>query len=101
MNVFPILGEAEFVGTLAGVRPGSPDGVPLMGPVPGWEGLSVASGHDHAGIMLSSGSGELMADYIVSSDATALEAFLPSRLVGDATPDYMARPLFWNITHEK
>ena len=101
MNVFPILGEAEFVGTVAGVRPGSPDGVPLMGPVPGWEGLSVASGHDHAGIMLSSGSGELMADYIASSDETALEAFLPSRLAGDATPDYMARPLFWNITHEK
>jgi hypothetical protein len=56
-----------------------------MGPVPGWEGLSVASGHDHAGIMLSSGSAELMADYIASGDATSLEAFLPSRFAGGAT----------------
>ena len=101
MNVFPILGEAELVETVAGVRPGSPDGVPLMGPVPGWVGLSVASGHDHAGIMLSPGSGELMAEYIATGDSKALEPFAPSRFAGDGSPEYVAGPLFWNITHEK
>ena len=101
MNVFPVLGEAELVETVAGVRPGSPDGVPLMGPVPGWEGLSVASGHDHAGIMLSPGTGELMAEYIASGDSTALERFAPSRFAGEGSPEYVAGPLFWNITHEK
>ena len=79
MSVFPALREAELVAVQAGVRPGSPDGVPIMGPVPGWEGLSVASGHDHAGIMLSPASGELMADFIATDDATDLAPFSLSR----------------------
>ena len=76
---FPELRDASFVSARAGVRPGSPDDLPVMGPVPGREGLSVASGHDHAGIMLSPGSGELMADYITSGDARSLESFSISR----------------------
>ena len=42
-----------------------------------------------------------MAEYIASGDATALEPFAPSRFVENGTPDYVAGPLFWNITHEK
>ena len=76
---FPTLKDATFVEIRAGVRPGSPDGVPIMGPVPDWEGLSVASGHDHAGIMLSPRSGELMANYVHSGDAGALEPFSLAR----------------------
>ena len=49
--VYPMLRDAEFVGARAGIRPGSPDGMPILGPVPGWDGLSVASGHDHVGII--------------------------------------------------
>jgi glycine oxidase len=76
---FPLLKDAIFIGARAGVRPGSPDGVPIMGPVPGWEGLSIASGHDAAGIMLSPGSGELMANYITGGGAKPLESFSVSR----------------------
>ena len=50
---FPVLEDAAFVAARAGVRPGSPDGIPIMGPVPGWDGLSVASGHDHVGVHAS------------------------------------------------
>jgi hypothetical protein len=42
-----------------------------------------------------------MAEYIASGDATALEIFLPSRFAGEGSPEYVAGPLFWNITHEK
>ncbi len=109
MSTFPILDKAELVEMVAGVRPGSPDGVPMMGPVPGWEGLSVASGHDHVGIMLSPGSGELMAEYIVSGDSTALDPFALSRFAGDGPPECTARSRFlpgdrvdgWSITHEQ
>lgn len=72
---FPVLRDAIFVGARAGVRPGSPDELPIMGPIPDWEGLSVASGHDHVGVMLSPGSGELMANYISTGDAGLLEPF--------------------------
>ncbi|MCH7752271.1 MAG: FAD-dependent oxidoreductase [Planctomycetes bacterium] len=51
--LLPVLKDATFVSARAGVRPASADDVPIIGPVPGWEGLSVASGHDHAGITLA------------------------------------------------
>ena len=60
---------------MAGVRPGSPDDVPIMGPVPGWDGISLASGHDGAGIMLSPGTAQFMADYISTGNSDPLKAF--------------------------
>ena len=78
-RTFPGLRDAKFVTAQAGVRPGSPDDRAILGPVPGCEGLSVASGHDAIGIMLAPGTGQLMADYIASGDATPLEPFSLSR----------------------
>ncbi len=78
-DVFPILKDAEFVSATAGVRPGSPDGMPILGPVPGWCGLSIASGHDHVGIILSPATGELIADYVVTDDGSKLEPFSITR----------------------
>ena len=79
VSSFPLLEDATFVGARAGVRPGSADDVPIIGRVPGWEGLIVASGHDACGIMLSPGTGELVADYIASEDAGPLEPFSLTR----------------------
>ena len=78
-RLLPVLRDARFVEARAGVRPGSPDEVPILGPVPGWEGLSIASGHDHAGVMLAPATGEVMADYISTGDASPLEPFSLSR----------------------
>ena len=77
--LFPALEDASFVGARAGVRPGSPDGIPIMGPLPEWEGISMACGHDHVGVMLSPGSAELMARYIFTGDPRPLEPFSISR----------------------
>lgn len=76
---FPVLKDAVFIDARAGVRPGTPDDVPIMGPVPGWDGLSVITGHDHVGIILSPGSGELMANYIDTGNARPLEPFSIAR----------------------
>ena len=84
---FPVLRDAIFLGARAGVRPGSPDELPMLGPVPGWEGLSVASGHDHVGVMLSPGSGELMANYISTGDAGPLEPFSIARFLSKVSPE--------------
>ena len=66
-------------GHVAGVRPASPDGLPIIGPVPGRDGLIVAAGHDAAGVMLAPGTAQLVTDYITSGDAAPLEPFALSR----------------------
>ena len=83
--LFPSLEEATFLGARAGVRPGSPDGIPIMGPLPGWEGVSIACGHDHVGVMLSPGSAELVARYILTGDHRPLEPFSISRFNAPAS----------------
>ena len=44
IDVFPGLEEAELVHHLAGSRPLSPDRMPIIGPVPGWDGVVLATG---------------------------------------------------------
>ncbi len=74
-RAFPLLREAEFAGAMAGVRPASPDGLPIIGPVPGWDGLIIAAGHDSAGVMLAPGTAELVTEYLTTGDPAPLEPF--------------------------
>ena len=76
---FPSLADAEFISGRAGVRPATSDGMPVLGPVPETEGFSIAAGHDAAGIMLSPGTAELMAQYLLDGNAAPLEPFSLSR----------------------
>ena len=76
---FPMLADAAFVGGRAGVRPATPDGRPIIGPVPGTDGLSVATGHDAVGIILSPGTAELMVNWLLDGAAEPLEPFRPDR----------------------
>lgn len=46
----------------AGLRPGSPDGVPFIGGVPGVEGLFVNAGHFRNGVVTGPASARLIAD---------------------------------------
>jgi len=79
-TLVPSLAHAEVATDWAGLRPGSPDGLPILGPVPGWEGVSVASGHFRKGILLSPITGRLMAQWLTQGRAeVSLEAFSPSR----------------------
>ena len=76
---FPGLADAEFVSGRAGVRPATPDGMPVLGPVKDLEGFSIAAGHDAVGIMLSPATAELMAQYLLDGNAAPLEPFSLSR----------------------
>ena len=81
----PSLAYAEVASDWAGLRPGSPDGLPILGPVPGWEGLSVASGHFRKGILLAPITGRLMAQWLTQGRADMpLEPFTPARFVASA-----------------
>lgn len=76
---FPLLADAAFVSGRAGVRPATPDGRPIIGPVPGAEGLTIATGHDAVGIMLSPGTAELAVQYLLDGNDAPLAAFGAAR----------------------
>jgi len=64
-----------------GLRPVSADGLPLLGRVPGWDNVHVATGHGRNGILLAPITGSLMASSILT-DAPLPEAFDPARFGG-------------------
>jgi glycine oxidase len=61
----PTLANAPVERTWAGLRPGSPDGLPYLGRVPGHNNLYVAAGHFRAGIQLSPASGKVMKELLL------------------------------------
>ena len=60
MELVPGLANAPLERCWAGLRPGSPDGMPFLGRVPGSDNLFIAAGHYRAGIMLSPATGLVM-----------------------------------------
>jgi glycine oxidase len=58
----PDLSRCSIVECQGGLRPGSSDGWPILGPVASIDGLSVAAGHFRNGILLSPITGHYMAD---------------------------------------
>jgi glycine oxidase len=81
-GLVPALGHAEVASAWAGLRPGSPDGLPIIGPVPGWEGLTVATGHFRNGILLAPITGRLVAQRICGEGTDLpLGPFSPARFL--------------------
>ena len=80
VDVLPAVEEARVVQQLAGYRPLSPDGLPLIGPVPGCAGTYLATGHGTKGIHLAAATGQMVADLITrgASDLPT-EPFAPAR----------------------
>ncbi len=52
LELFPLLAEAEVLETWSGLRPGTPDDLPIIGPTE-IEGLLIATGHYRNGILLA------------------------------------------------
>ena len=77
----PVLREASVERCWAGLRPGSPDGLPYLGRVPGWDNLFIAAGHFRAGIQLSAGTALVMKELLLGQKPTMdLGPFHLSRL---------------------
>ena len=76
----PALSKVAITAVWSGVRPMSRDGLPLIGGVPGVEGLWVVGGHGGQGVMLGAGSAALAADLINGDDPyTDASRFDPGR----------------------
>jgi glycine oxidase len=80
ISLVPGLADVPLERSWAGLRPGSPDGLPFLGAVPGVENLYVAAGHFRAGLQLSPGTGIVMSQLMLGRPTSvALDAFRPGR----------------------
>jgi glycine oxidase len=84
MELLPDTAELELVETVAGLRPGSPDNAPMLGPA-GPEGLVVATGHYRNGILLCPVTADTVAELLAAGRVPELIApFGPGRFAGRA-----------------
>jgi glycine oxidase len=85
-TLVPGITELELAEAVAGLRPGTPDNAPVIGPssVPG---LVFATGHFRAGVLLAPATASIVADYLATGRmADSALPFLPQRFAGRAEP---------------
>ncbi len=75
----PALVDSEIIETWAGLRPGTPDGLPIIGKT-SVEGLIVATGHYRNGVLLAPATAAIVRDLIVKGKSQMnIEAYSPLR----------------------
>ena len=81
-SLAPALADAPIVARQACFRPVTEDGLPLIGRVPGMDGVYVATGHSVWGMLNAPATGEAMAGLILDgmSGHVDLAPFAPGRL---------------------
>ena len=80
LKMLPSLSNARLVRQTACLRPLSADSLLVLGEVPGWDGVYVATGAGRSGISLGPAMGKMTADMITSgSTRIPIGAFAPGR----------------------
>ncbi|MFI0034687.1 glycine oxidase ThiO [Streptomyces mutabilis] len=78
-ELVPGITELPLTETRAGLRPGSPDNAPLLGPT-GLDGLQLATGHYRNGVLLTPVTGDVMAHALTTGELPAeARPFTPRR----------------------
>ncbi len=72
-ELFPALAGAPLTGGWAGLVELTPDHHPLLGAVPGYDGLVVATGFSGHGVMHAPVTGSLIAELLLDGQATTLD----------------------------
>ncbi len=82
----PSLAEAQVVDSWSGLRPGTPDDLPVLGPTE-TPGLLMATGHYRNGILLAPVTARLARSWILGEPALTLDisAFSPMRFVAEGS----------------
>jgi glycine oxidase len=81
IKLVPALAEARMLEDWAGLRPGTPDGLPILGPTP-TPGYYVATGHYRDGILLTPITATIMGQIITGEPPLLdLVSFLPERFL--------------------
>jgi glycine oxidase len=71
-RLIPSLEQSAIERMWAGLRPKTPDNLPILGAAPGWENVTLATGHGSVGIMLSAITGKTLAELLVSGAPSEL-----------------------------
>lgn len=83
-ELVPGITELPLAETLAGLRPGSPDNAPLLGPT-ALPGLHLATGHFRNGVLLTPVTGDAMADALTTGELPEeARPFTPHRFSPDS-----------------
>ena len=78
--LLPGAADAAVAGTRVGLRPASPDGLPIIGAVPSMPGVFVATAHYRNGILLAPVTAELVTRMVLDGVAfPELDRFSPDR----------------------
>jgi len=96
IDVFPDLENASLVEQLAGSRPLSPDRQPIIGPVPGKEGVVLATGHTTKGIHLGPSTAKAVTEFILGGCKDvppSIDLFLPDRFTSMTQADFQTAGL--------
>lgn len=78
LSAAPSLGAFTMTESWAGLRPGTPDGLPCLGPT-SIDGFFLATGHYRNGILLAPATAGAIADAIERNEAAPLEPFSIAR----------------------
>ncbi len=82
-ELVPGITELPLLETSAGLRPGSPDNAPLLGPT-ALPGLVAATGHYRNGVLLTPVTADLLAEYLATGELPELaQPFTPTRFSPD------------------
>jgi glycine oxidase len=88
LELAPALTDAKIVEEWSGLRPGTPDLLPIIGPTD-IAGLWLATGHYRNGILLAPATAKIMRDWIVSGKSNFnAESFSPLRFTAAKSHAY-------------
>jgi D-amino-acid dehydrogenase len=83
LAVAPGLGKATIAEIRIGLRPFSPDRLPVMGPAPGYDNIFLCTGHGPSGLQLGPFSGRLVAGLVMGeAPEIDIEPFSAERFQG-------------------
>ena len=71
-RLIPSLEHSAIDRMWAGLRPKTPDNLPILGPAPGWQNVTLATGHGSVGVMLSAITGQTLAELLITGAAPEL-----------------------------
>jgi glycine oxidase len=82
IRLVPELARARFVEAWSGLRPGTPDGLPLLGRTASVKGLLFATGHYRNGVLLAPVTARIVADLVMETETRDVTPFSPDRFAG-------------------